>query len=454
VTYAWRSTGIVPLQAYADSGSLRYREVMDAERVEPEPPLVYRVFRRQYSSAQLLAIDVLVVVVLTVARATLMPHLTPRVSGRAWHAATWAAWLLASVAVLFRRRVPAVALAAVLPLVLFDIGVRANGGAGPFYLVMALYSYAVMSSRLRALTATALVAAADVLATVVGGGSQVVMGTIGGVAIISLGWLASENSRAARAIASHYAEREAERATAADRTRAQLVARAVTEERTQIARELHDVVAHAMSVIAVRAGVARMVIDTQPDQARDALGIIETTTRRSLQEMRLLVGVLRGTEDNGASFTPSPGLTNLPELVDGIELAGVAVDVRVEGDPRHLPAAVDLCAYRIIQEALTNVVRHAGPTSAHVLLTYRTDELRIEVRDEGPPQDSARKQAVTDPGGGHGLIGIRERAALFGGKVTAAPDGGGFEVTTSLRTSDFRSDDATTDETAKIGRRR
>jgi signal transduction histidine kinase len=355
--------------------------------------------------------------------------------------------------VLFRRRVPAVALATVVPLVVFDIGVRANGGAGPFYLVMALYSYAVTSSRPRALTVTVTVAAADVLATVIGGGNQAVMGTIGGVAIISVGWLASENTRAARVFAAQNADREAERAAAADRARAQLVARAVTEERTQIARELHDVVAHAMSVIAVRAGVARMVIDTQPDQARDALGIIETTTRRSLQEMRLLVGVLRGAEDQGASFAPSPGLTNLPDLVGGVELAGVTVDVRVEGERRDLPTAVDLCAYRIIQEALTNVVRHAGPTSAHVLLTYRSDELRIEVRDDGPPHDSTRKAAVADPGGGHGLIGIRERAALFGGAVTAGSTNGGFTVTTSLRTSHFHGDDATI-ETVKSGRRR
>jgi signal transduction histidine kinase len=427
--------------------------VVDVGQVEPEAPLAYRVLRRRYSGAQLLAIDVLVVTVLTVARATLMPHLAPRVTGQVWHAATWTAWIVASVAVLFRRRVPAVALATVVPLVVFDIGVRANGGAGPFYLVMALYSYAVTSSRPRALTVTVTVAAADVLATVIGGGNQAVMGTIGGVAIISVGWLASENTRAARVFAAQNADREAERATAADRARAQLVARAVTEERTQIARELHDVVAHAMSVIAVRAGVARMVIDTQPDQARDALGIIETTTRRSLQEMRLLVGVLRGAEDQGASFTPSPGLTNLPDLVGGVELAGVTVDVRVEGDRRDLPTAVDLCAYRIIQEALTNVVRHAGPTSAHVLLTYRSDELRIEVRDEGPPHDSTRKPAVADPGGGHGLIGIRERAALFGGTVTAGTSNGGFTVTTSLRTSHFRGDDATI-ETVNSGRRR
>jgi signal transduction histidine kinase len=427
---------------------------MDVVQAEPEPPLAYRVLRRRYSGGQLLAFDVLVVAVLTTARATLMPHLTPRVDGQVWHTATWAAWIAASVAVLFRRRAPAATLAAVVPLVVFDLGVRANGGAGPFYLVMALYSYSVMSSRRRALTATVMVAAADVLATVVGGGDQAVMGTIGGVAIISVGWLASENTRAARVFAEQNAEREVERATAADRARTQLVARAVTEERTQIARELHDVVAHAMSVIAVRAGVARMVIDAQPEQARDALGIIETTTRRSLQEMRLLVGVLRGAEDQSASLTPAPGLSNLPELVGGVELAGVTVDVRVEGDRRDLPTALDLCAYRIIQEALTNVVRHAGPTSAHVLLAYRSDELRIEVRDEGAPQDRTRESAVNDYGGGHGLIGIRERAALFDGCVTAGPSRGGFEVITSLRTSHFRGDGATTDETANSSRRR
>jgi signal transduction histidine kinase len=149
----------------------------------------------------------------------------------------------------------------------------------------------------------------------VGGGDQVITGAIAGVAVVLLGWLAGENTRAGRVYAAQQAERAAEKAAAAEAERAEQVQRALADERAQIARELHDIVAHAMSVIAVRSGVARMVIDADPQQAREALAIIETTTRRSLHEMRLLVSMLRDPKDHHAELSPVPGLGDLDRLV-------------------------------------------------------------------------------------------------------------------------------------------
>ncbi|MEP7025759.1 MAG: sensor histidine kinase, partial [Actinomycetota bacterium] len=230
------------------------------------------------------------------------------------------------------------------------------------------------------------------------------------------------------------AERAAEQAAAAEAAQAEQVRQALADERAQIARELHDIVAHAMSVIAVRSGVARMVIDTQPEQAREALAIIETTTRRSLQEMRLLVGVLRGAGEHPAELSPVPGLGDLGPLITDAALAGVTAEVSTDGPARVLPPAVGLSAYRIVQEALTNVVRHAGPGRAWVRISYRPDEVIIEVADEGP--GGPAPEATARVGSGHGLIGMRERAALFGGELTAGPRaaGTGFGIRASLRT--------------------
>jgi signal transduction histidine kinase len=201
-----------------------------------------------------------------------------------------------------------------------------------------------------------------------------------------------------------------------------------------------------MSVIAVRSGVARMVIDTDPSQAREALTIIETTTRRSLREMRLLVSMLRDAEDHDAELSPVPGLGDLDRLVAETAAAGVAVDVEIDGTVRALSPAADLSAYRIVQEALTNVVRHAGPTHARVQISYLSGEVSIEVTDDGP-----RGQApppVSRAGSGHGLIGMRERAALFGGQLAAGPDAAGFRVKAIIPTTDLRSSDVSASDGA------
>jgi signal transduction histidine kinase len=246
--------------------------------------------------------------------------------------------------------------------------------------------------------------------------------------------------RATRIYTERYRERAAERAAAVEAERVEQVRRAVSDERAEIARELHDIVAHAMSVIAVRSGVARMVIDTQPEQAREALTIIVTTARRSLQEMRLLVGVLRDTDDHHTELGPAPGLRDLDRLVADMKAAGVVVTIDVEGAARDLPPAVDLSAYRIVQEALTNVVRHAGPTHAGVRIAYNPDEVLIEVADDGP-QGPRLASTIPRIGGGHGLIGMRERAALFGGELEAGPCANGFRIRTALHTNGLHDGD-------------
>ena len=396
-----------------------------------DPPLTRRLVAHRFTNAELVAIDVATVVATTVIFGVFRPAHSPTLSGTAWDTAGWAAYVVASVVILFRRRLPRCVLAIVLPAAVLSLCLQ-RGGFATIYVAMALYSVVVVSSRRAGLVITGLVAGAVLAATIAGGGAMVILSSNGGVVLVLLGWLAAENTRASRMYAAQQAERAAEQAAAAEAERAAQVRRAMADERAQIARELHDIVAHAMSVIAVRSGVARMVIDTDPEQAREALGIIETTTRRSLHEMRLLVGVLRDAQDQQVELTPLPGLADLDRLVAASAAAGVTVDVAVDGAVRSLPPAADLSAYRIVQEALTNVARHAGPTGAHIRIGYRPHVVTIEVVDDGP-RGPAPSPAVR-AGSGHGLIGMRERAALFGGELAAGPHGCGFRVRATLPT--------------------
>ena len=411
-----------------------YRPAADAGL---DPPLIRRVAAHRFTQAQLAVIDLAVVVVVIVSLEFLMTRRAPRVSGTGWDVAGWAAYLVAAGATLLRRRVPRLALAVVFPIAVVTLCLRA-GGPTVFLVVMTLYSVAVISARQMASIVTGLVASAILAATLVGGGQQVAQAAIGGVALILVGWLAGENTRASRIYARQQAERAAERDAAVAAERAEQVSRALAEERAQIARDLHDIVAHAMSVIAVRSGVARMVIDSDPQQARDALAIIETTTRRSLHEMRLLVGVLRNPEDHHADLSPVPGLADLDRLIADTAAAGVAAEAEIDGAVRPLPAAADLTAYRIVQEALTNVVRHAGPTRARVRISHRLGEVRVEVTDDGPSGPGPR--AMGRAGSGHGLIGMRERVAMFGGELEAGPHEGGFRVRARLPIGELGSD--------------
>jgi signal transduction histidine kinase len=228
-----------------------------------------------------------------------------------------------------------------------------------------------------------------------------------------------------------YAAQLEERTAELERAREELARQAVTEERLRLARELHDVVAHAMSVIAVQSGVGAHVAASRPEEVGKALAAIEATSRGALEELRRLLGVLRQDSEPQASLTPVPGLANLDRLLAEVGKAGLAVRVRVQGTPLPLPAGVDLSAYRIVQEALTNVVKHAGPAHAQVTIGYRDQELTVEVIDDG----RGAVTSVSDGrmGTGHGLIGMRERVAAFNGDLqVGSRPGGGFRVAARL----------------------
>ena len=197
-------------------------------------------------------------------------------------------------------------------------------------------------------------------------------------------------------------------------------ATAIVEERERIARELHDVVAHAISVMILQARGGRRVLESDPADARQAFGNVERTGQQALDEMRRLLGLLRSSDDELA-LAPQPGLKELRGLVEQVETAGLPVQVVVEGEPRELPPGVDLSAFRIVQEALTNALRHAGPAHARVLLRYGADVLEIEITDDGPGTGGGS-------GPGHGLIGLRERVSVYGGELQAGPRSGGGYV--------------------------
>ena len=321
-----------------------------------------------------------------------------------------------------------------------------------------LYTVTVESRRRSGLAALGLVLAVMAFLTVAGGtpGSRqdhVGPGDLIPVALASvIAWMTGYSARQRRLYAVTVQQQAANSA--------------VAEERLRIARELHDVVAHSMSVIAVQAGYGQYVIDVSPDGAREALGAIQATSRDALDEMRRMLGVLRQ-QDTGPAFAgsgqagiaaagtgqagpgrsaaatarpgaaplaPAPGLAGLERLVARTCGAGVRVTVELSGQPRSAPAGVDLSAYRIVQEALTNVVRHAGTGAVCVVnLCYTDADLVIRVTDDGGLPAGLGMSGIAAAGTGHGIIGMRERVHLCGGTFAAGPrPGGGFEVTAAL----------------------
>ncbi|MBB4796125.1 sensor histidine kinase [Streptomyces nodosus] len=210
----------------------------------------------------------------------------------------------------------------------------------------------------------------------------------------------------------------------------QTAERAKVEERLRIARDMHDVVTHSVGLIAVKAGIANHVVDTRPQEAREALTVIEGVSRKALRDLRSTLQLLRQDEAGADGLKPLPGLADLPALVRTAEAAGVHVDL-ASRCAEQLPDAVVTSAYRIVQEALTNVVKHAAPTRCRVELAAREGALTIEVADDGPVPGGAHRPVV--PGGGLGLVGMRERAEAHGGALSAGPrPGGGFRVLATL----------------------
>jgi signal transduction histidine kinase len=221
------------------------------------------------------------------------------------------------------------------------------------------------------------------------------------------------------------AEAAEERAMRAEREREAAARIAVAEERSRIARELHDIVAHAVSVMVLQVGAVRHQLPAVLEDDKDALRDVERAGRRALTEMRSLLAAMRR-EGEEAELVPQPGLDGLDLLVDEISRAGLPVEVHIDGEPVPLPRGIDLSAYRIVQEGLTNALKHARASDADVTVRYRPDELEIEVRDNG-------LGSSTTDGLGHGLVGVRERVRIYGGEMTAGTvNGGGFVLSTRL----------------------
>ncbi|AXQ56460.1 MULTISPECIES: sensor histidine kinase [Streptomyces] len=246
-----------------------------------------------------------------------------------------------------------------------------------------------------------------------------------------LAWVLGDSLRTRRA----YFEQLEERADRLEREREAQAKIVVAAERARIARELHDVVAHNVSVMVVQADGAAYVIDAAPQQAKAALETISTTGRQALAEMRRLLGVLRsdGQPDTG-EYVPQPDADQLGELIEQVRAAGLAVDYRVEGSPRPLPSGVGLTAYRIVQEALTNTRKHAGPdVGASVRLVYFDDGVGVLVEDDGAGAPRELYGEGGADGQGQGLIGMRERVGMVGGTLDAGPrPGGGFRISVLL----------------------
>jgi signal transduction histidine kinase len=325
---------------------------------------------------------------------------------------------LAGLALILRRSRPRAALVAVTAAVLAYTGLGYVNGAALLLPAVALYALSSQVPARHALAWGASTTAVLMAATgyfnpfhsVTGGGFDLIpalmaAGCLGGIAVAS--------QRAYMASMATRADDEARRR--------------VDEERLRIARELHDVVAHTLATINVQAGVAAHLLSGRTaDPATEALATIRDASKQALAELRSILAVLRQAGEADPT-QPTPGLGQLDTLLSGTRRTGLQVDLHIEGSPIMLPAAVDLAAYRIIQEALTNVIKHAGPATATVHIRYQTDTLVVEVTDTG------QGAAAVGSGDGHGIIGMRERAVSVGGRLEAGPcPGGGFAVSARL----------------------
>jgi signal transduction histidine kinase len=302
---------------------------------------------------------------------------------------------------------------------------------GPNYAALAVAFVSVVMAGDRTAAAVALVAAWVLflwLPDVLGHASApTVLAALAGAAWLLVLLAGSEAVRGRR-----------DRAIQARRTREQDSRRRADEERLRIARELHDVLAHSISVINVQSGVALHVMEEQPQQARIALAAINEASAEALREVRSVLSVLRGTGEEPPR-APTAGLARLDELVSGAQAAGVAVSLEVHGEERPLPASVDLAAFRIMQESLTNIVRHASAGAATVQLTYSERELTVQIDDDGVGTAAPAGDATGDGDGGggegtgNGIAGMRERASALGGELDAGPGAtGGFRVRARL----------------------
>ncbi|MCZ4101786.1 sensor histidine kinase [Streptomyces sp. H39-C1] len=375
--------------------------------------------------ARIRAVDALgsaVLFVLSVVAASIQPH-------QHQFLLRWPAVALAAVgcsALVWRRRRPFGVLAVTIccGVVLQLLGVRGSPLVTSPVLV-SVYTVAVRTNRRTAWTVAAVSAAVLVSAAVVcTPASWLDPDKAAMLAWTALPAAVGDGVRSRRA----YVAAVEERAEHAERTREQEAQRRVAAERVRIARDLHDIVAHHIALINAQAGVAVHLVDQRPEHILTALEDIRDTSRSALDELRVTVGLLRQSDDPVAPRDPMPGLAQVPALLKSFERAGLAVSQGLRGTAEPLEPAVDLAAYRIVQESLTNVRKHAGADHARLFLHYQRERLTITVEDDGSAGPRHPR-----PGAGHGLIGMRERAATIGGRLYAGPRAeGGFTVTAEL----------------------
>jgi signal transduction histidine kinase len=331
-----------------------------------------------------------------------------------------------AAALLVRRNHPVAALVGtVIPAFAYDL-LNDPGGLCTIAVGVALFAVADAGHR-RAGIGAIVAVVGGFLAIGVGLGRGHVMDLV--TALWFAGWLVAslilgETTRSRRA----YLEEVEQRAQEAERSREDEARRRAGEERIRIARELHDVLAHRISMISVQSGVGAHLLDRDPDQARRALVAVNQASKEALQELRATLGLLRMV-DGPEPRSPAPGLAQLDQIVASTTAAGVAVQVEVSGQPRDLPTGVDLAAYRIIQESLTNVIRHARAATARIAIAYHRADVVIQIDDDG------RGLGIQEPpaAGGNGLLGMRERTTALGGDLEAGPiASGGFRVRARL----------------------
>jgi signal transduction histidine kinase len=344
--------------------------------------------------------------------------------------------LLLSLVIALRRRMPEKMLALAIALGVAQLVLDVETMPANFAMLVITYTVAANGARWASRLALGVGLCAAPLAQLRWPENE--SSALGTVAIMvftsvpfALAWVLGDSIRTRRA---YFAQLE-ERATRLEKEREAQAKVAVAAERARIARELHDVVAHNVSVMVVQADGAAYVLDAAPDQAKKALETISSTGRQALAEMRRLLGVLRtGEHEEGGEYVPQPDVEQIDELVQQCRTSGLPVDFKVEGTPRPLPSGVELTAYRIVQEALTNTRKHGGPNAgASVRLVYFDDGLGLLVEDDGKGAPHELYEEGGADGQGHGLIGMRERVGMVGGTLDAGPrPGGGFRISALL----------------------
>ena len=368
--------------------------------------------------------DGLLALTISVAMVLITAQIEPGAGERTPDALCYVLVVGAGASLALWRRAPVVGLG-IVTVLLWAYSARDYAG-GPVYLVffVLVYAVAVTAERRRSLVVS--IGALGVLLT----SHFATGGDLAPWPLLSIGWTAAawfwgDGVRTRRA----YLAGLEERARYLEETREEEARRRVADERLRIARDLHDVIAHSIASINVQAGSAIHVMDRRPEQARESLLAIKDASGEALAELRSTIGIMRGSEDGDAPRTPTPSLARLHPLVETAARAGLPVGVGVRGEPRPLPAAVDVAGYRIVQESLTNVVRHAHAHEATVTIEYRPGSVDIEVVDDG-------RNGAGGGAPGHGLAGMRERAQAVGGQVEAGPRfSGGFRVWARLPTA-------------------